>query len=301
MSSTLSTQTRKIYDRELTRLESLHISLTGIKSIPAFFKKLMKTYKAHSIPYENFRLCLFAIRDHFNSIGKKLSKKMLEYLKKENIALLKTSYIGAGIEEAPVDTTSVTWNVIVQRTRPFVEDTENNVYDRLLVALYTFIPPRRSDYWSLVWGTPTDKTNTLSDEGVLNLTDYKTAKKYGEYRVDLESSGTFHGDPEAALFKSIIDLIPLEEKTGPVFKTRTGGSYTMVTFASKVRQLFTSVCHLTVSIMDLRRAFDQWMRARLSSPTLSMDLRGDLNKAIEMATAHSRAMSDYYADRVVTA
>lgn len=296
----LSVQTKKIYDREIARLESLGISLTKMRSIPMFFKTLLKKYKSAGIPYENFRLTIFAIRNHFVANGRKLSKSMVAYLKKENIDMLRTQYMegGAAEQAEPADITSVTWNVIVQRTRPYIEDTANDPYDRLLLALYTFIPPRRSDYWNLEWATSSnDSKNTLSD-GTLRLVDYKTKRKYGPYVVELFQEGTFHGDPEAALFRQIIDVIPPEQRTGIVFKTRSGTGYTMVSFASKVKQLFSSVCRVNVSIIDLRRSFDQWMRAKLSAPNLSMELRGNLYKAIEMATAHSRAMSDYYADRV---
>jgi len=302
----LSVQTKKIYDREIARIESMNISLTKIKSIPNFFKVLLKKYKASNIPYENFRLAIFAIRNHFISNGRKLSKAMISYLKKDNIDALRAQYIegaGATPEQAePSDVTNVIWNVIVQRTRPYIEDTSNDPYDRLLLALYTFIPPRRSDYWNLDWATSNNESkNTLSENGTLTLADYKTKRTYGPYVVELYQEGTFHGDPEAALFRQIIDVIPLEQKTGRVFKTRSGSGYSMVSFASKVKSLFSSVCQLNVSIIDLRRSFDQWCRAKLSAPNLSMEMRGNLYKAIEMATAHSRAMSDYYADRVEVA
>lgn len=72
----------------------------------------------------------------------------------------------------------------------------------------------------------------------------------------------------------------------------------MVSFATKVKQLMSRIIGHNVSIVDLRRAFDNYIRQRLSSPSVPMALREEYRKLLSAATAHSRAMSDYYADKV---
>jgi hypothetical protein len=293
----LSNQTLKIYNRELKRLDDLNINYKNVTNWNTFMDDFIDKYKNNKIPYENFRLSLFAIRNDL----KDKSGGLTDFLKKDMIKELKKEYLGAGInlrEKKDNDTTTTTWNIIVDRTRPFIEDTDNNAYDRLLVALYTFIPPRRSDYWNLQWGNPEEDMNTLSEDGILNLEDYKTKKTYESYNVNLFNDGVFHGFKEAALFKQIIDAIPTEDKNGYVFKNRNGGNYSMVSFATKIKTLFTSVTGIMISILDLRRSFDQWARQMLSTPNISVEKRKELYKQIEMATAHSKSMSEYYADKV---
>jgi hypothetical protein len=293
--SQLSASTLRIYGRELARCAEFGIKLEKVKSIPALYKKIISTYKRHSIPFENLRLCLFAIRNHLKG---RRSSAWAAMLSKESIGSLRDSYTGGAIkEEKDNDATHITWDTIVARTRPFLENRDNNPIERLLVALYTLIPPRRSDYHTLEWSDECSSGNQLTERGEMCLHEYKTARTYGPYRVDFSQDGTFHGPAESQLFMNIINDINPEDRHGRIFKGRSG-SYSMTSFAGLVDRVFSRIVGQKVSILDLRRSFDNWVRLKLASPRLSQELRGNLYKAVEMATAHSRSMSDFYADKV---
>lgn len=292
----LAESTLRTYRRELDRLESFGIKLGGAASLP-LLRNICKTYKTHKVPFENLRLCLFALRNHYVSNKTKRTAKHEAFYSKENLEKIRAAY-GQKQKEPRHNTTTIAWNDIVRKMRPFIEDESRPAADRLIAALYCLLPPRRTDYYSMKWGDQKDG-NTLDPEtGRMVLRDYKTRRAYGDYEFDLYEPSQFHGADEVALFRSIIGQMHPEDGA-PVFMTRQGGPYSMVSFGSKVRSLLTNICRDNVTLIDIRRAFDQHIRDQiLNNPRVPPNERAAFRSLIEKATSHSREMTQYYADKV---
>lgn len=292
----LSESTKRTYGRELARLDSFGIKYDVAPTL-AFLRKVCKTYKAHKVPFENLRLCLFALRNHHITGSKKRSKSHETFYSKDNMSKIQEQYGYKSNREPVHNTTTVSWADIIAKVRPFIENEDNAPADRLIAALYCLLPPRRTDYHSMKWGHG-EQGNTLDPtNGRMVLRDYKTRKAYGPYEFDLFEPSPFHGSEEVALFRDIIGK--MSHEAGPVFVSRYGGGFGMVSFASKVRALLSKICRDNITLIDVRRAFDQHIRDEvLNNARISPNERQRLRALIEKATSHSKEMTQYYADKV---
>ncbi len=297
----LAESTRKIYQRELSRIADYGIQL---KPTIKVLKKVVEMYQQNGVPFSNLRLALFAMKNQFKS--GKIPAAVEAFFTKKAIDKMKTGYgtqtaaaaAAATTEEPAQDdshVTRVSWEDIVTAVRPFIEDESKPAADRLLMALYTLIPPRRTDYYLLSWDP--EAANHLTSEGQLSLTEYKTKRTYGEFTMDLFTPSIFHGEEEVALFRNIIGAMSPHE--GKVFTTRGGSSYSMLSFATKIKRLFSRLMGQSVSLIDARRAFDQHIREDvLNNPRIPLQARQQLRDMVERATSHSKEMTEYYADKV---
>ena len=236
--------------------------------------KIAKIYIKNSVSLSNFKLCIFAIKKHVSWARCPISSEFLQRLS--------AMFPAAGSKDN--DMTNLSWSQIVHKCRPFIEDDSNDVIDRFLLAIYTMIPPRRSDIWNL---NQPNSPNTLQN-GKLVIKSYKTARKYGPFECNLFEPGIFHGSAEAALFRKILsDDINIDF-----------GCSSMQAFAGRVARLFSRVVGQRCSILDLRRAFDAHVRQWLSDPSIPAEKRRQIKDVLAYYTAHSGTMSEYYADKV---
>jgi hypothetical protein len=151
------------------------------------------------------------------------------------------------------------WNVITDKANNFINaGTDNKIEDRLLVGLYTLIPPRRSEYQSLRYSTKPinqrDKGNWIykSDKGlVLHLGNYKTAKTYGIVEEKL-----YKLSPRLEkLFEEFIEKY--EVKDGEYLFKKVGINNDN-SFVARINRLFGRILHSgdeTVGINMLRHSF----------------------------------------------
>ena len=184
------------------------------------------------------------------------------------------------------DETRLSWPMIVTATRPIIENEQIDPVDRFVLAINTFLPPRRSDIWNL---NREGSRNRLDlESGDLSIQDYKTCRKYGPFEVCLFRPGIFWGEAEADRFREIcskIERVP--------FKCSSMQSY-----AGKVAAIFSRYIGSRCSILDLRRAFDAHVRQYLSNPRIAREQRERIKDVLALYTAHSSTMSEFYADKV---
>jgi len=293
----LSQQTQRIYNRELTRLQQLGIQYEKRPSITPLLKRVVKLYKSNGVPFENMRLCLFAIRNFYLTGPKTRKPHDMNFFLKDNLQQVKDDYIRDNIRQPrEKDVTDISWSDIVEKTRPIIEDDTKPYQDRLILALYTLIPPRRSDYGSMIYTNQDAEGNTLNPStGLMTIRDYKTVRKYGPYTINLFETGPLIDDNSRRLFRDVIG----EANDGPVFKTKSGTPLTQSSFTKMVANIFSKYLQDRVTLIDIRRAFDQHIRDTiLNNAHIPIQERHRIRQLIEMATSHSREMTGYYADKV---
>lgn len=289
----VSDSTNKIYAREIDRMiNKLGIDFNKYKS-QGFQDDIIAKYKANSVPFQNLNQGLYAVNHYFGKID------MLPpfVLSKDFIDKLRESYTNAvPVREARQST--ISWETIQSKTRPFINDSNNNAYDRLILALYTLIPARRSEYYSLIWGPETKSENRLSIDGDLNIDDYKTVKTYGLYSINLFEHSTFLSKRDAILFKDIISNMPNKQDNTFIFQT-AGKPYGIISFATRARNLFSKLIGQKVGLLDIRRAYEEFIRRTvLNNNKISTKKRLEYRAILELATGHSNATQNQYADKV---
>jgi hypothetical protein len=188
----------KLYNTKLTEwilyLPSAYRSVIGLVGYPEFSMKILETNLSSNTP-SNRHIFLVSVLSYLRH-----KKDELPHLSKEEYEALRARWVAIHhANEAP----------IVQRrleNRPTdIQLTKNGVHltfdqivatrdalavgsiERLLLSLYTMIPPCRADYFAtqVVRGeeVPTEKNYVRIHEGVESvLTDFKTARQYKEIR-----------------------------------------------------------------------------------------------------------------------
>ena len=82
------------------------------------------------------------------------------------------------------------WPDIISFRDTFISDINNDIRDKLLLALYTYIPPRRIlDYFEMYVLDMSSNDNTVNFYDMENkkfiFNKYKTAKKYGRQEIPI--------------------------------------------------------------------------------------------------------------------
>jgi hypothetical protein len=122
--------------------------------------------------------------------------------------------------------------------------------EKLLLSLYTYIPPLRSDYNKVfIYHTPQEKYQEenyilLSENPVLVLNEFKTKKNKQKY--------------EKALPKELVDEIHASLKANPrqwIFIDRSGQPYNSGSFTKWVNRTFKSLFDKPLTISLVRHSF----------------------------------------------
>lgn len=288
---TLSSVTKKIYAREITRMiDELKIDFNNQKNLR---DTIIEKYRANGVPFQNLQQGLYAVNHYFE----KLSMDKPFELKKDYITKLQKEYQKV-VPVREAKPTTIPWETIKTKSRAFLKADNNNIMDKLIIALYVLIPARRSEYCSLKWGDKQDGENRLSENGDLNIDNYKTQKTYGMYSINLFEPSKLLPKRDADIFKSIIDSIDNKPINALVFQA-SNKPYSIVSFATRARNLFSKILGEKVGLLDVRRAFEEYARRTIfNNAKLSLKKRNEYKRIYELATGHSNATQNNYADKL---
>jgi len=150
----------------------------------------------------------------------------------------------------------VDWETIDKEATKFINDKSNKTINRLIVGLYTVLPPRRADYWNLVFKSsgdekPEKNKNFLvkTSKGlVLNIGDYKTKKTFGTIVIKLYKTYK----PLSDLFEEFIKEEGLKDGERVFQSARINSANS---FTKKVNSLFKKLTEKEIGINMLRHIF----------------------------------------------
>lgn len=150
----------------------------------------------------------------------------------------------------------VRWSEILDKTKKYLSS-DASPENKLIVGLYTLIPPRRSEYYNLIYTSknPTNSQKNFlykSDKGlILHIGDYKTRRAYGIVQIKI-----YKVSPELEkLFKNFIEAYDVKE--GDLLFSKVGINKDN-SFIARVNNLFGSILHNddeTIGINLLRHSF----------------------------------------------
>lgn len=150
----------------------------------------------------------------------------------------------------------VKWDDIDAAADKFISDKSEKTINRLIVGLYTILPPRRADYWNLVFKTsgdekPQKNINLLvkTSKGlVLNIGDYKTKKTFGTIVIKLYKTYKQLED----LFNEFIKEEGLKDGDRVFESARINSANS---FTKKVNSLFKKLTGKELGINMLRHSY----------------------------------------------
>jgi hypothetical protein len=150
----------------------------------------------------------------------------------------------------------VKWSEILEKSKKYLSS-DASPENKLIVGLYTLIPPRRSEYYNLVYTSKNpnnSQKNFLykSDKGlILHIGDYKTRRAYGIVQIKI-----YKVSPELEkLFKNYIETYNIKE--GDLIFSKVGINKDN-SFIARINSLFGDILHNdkeTIGINLLRHSF----------------------------------------------
>lgn len=264
--STLAKATKKTL---VSRVNRLYGTSPFPKSI---VKKVIPSITANvssQLAYLTASLSLARISETFkNAITQKQVRDILKEVEKVKESENERRANG---EEREND---ISWDEIKKCKEKFPKGTEA----RMIYLLYTELPPMRADFTpmqiveSKEEATEDDMNYYVKDKGgdYMLIRAYKTAKKYGEQRLDVS--------------KELADSIPKNQTYLFEFDNEPMQPNTL---SKKVVRAFQKYCDSHITINTLRRAYAKY--------TMSLPKEEQIEKALEMG--HSLSVHKEYARR----
>ncbi len=178
--------TKEVYERQLDKID-FDVFKTDVETL---IKKVEEKYpdslKSQVVLFSSI---LWKLKNE----NEKLYKSKIEKISKEIITKneIQRKKDGEGKYTQRELDKYENWNVIYTKGNAFVNDDKNNVYERLIVALYIYLPPRRGEYATMTYSPemPTDTSKNYvvgKNDFKILLGDYKTSRTYGTISIDLK-------------------------------------------------------------------------------------------------------------------